>query len=220
MLAASYQARYRAAVRMRQWVVLGALVVAIAGLLYAAVRRPFPSDRTPEGAYLRIAQAVAKDDPRATFAYLEDEAQWASFTIRDMRRRARDRIAASYPEPERTELLARHADVAAADDGSDAFALLYRQRGWSKRLRKDLSGVARVESEGERASVVTVHDTRWPFRRRKNGIWGLTIYTAELLAESEKATRDLAVVTSAADDYDRARAPERHGVRAADASAP
>lgn len=184
----------------------------MAVLLYAAVRRPFPSDRTPEGAYLRVAQAVAKDDPRAAFAYLEDEAQWAAFTIRDMRKRARDRITASYPEADRKELLARHAEIAAAEDGSDAFALLYRQRGWSKRLRKDLSGVEKVETEGERASVVTVQGTRWPFRRRKNGIWGLTIYTAELLAESEKATRDLAVVTAAADDYDRARSAGGSGI--------
>ncbi len=197
---------------MRHRALVGGLLLAVLVLLYATLRRPFPSDQTPEGAYLRIAKAVAKDDPRAAFAYLEDEAQWASFTVRDMRRRARERIAASYPEPERTELLARHAEIAAAEDGSDAFALLYRQRGWAKRLRKDLSGVERVESEGERASVVTVQGTRWPFRRRKNGIWGLTIYTAELLAESEKATRDLAVVTSAADDYDRAGSAGGSGI--------
>lgn len=180
------------------------------GGLHLLFRRPFPSDQTPEGAYLRIAQAMAKDEPRQLFAYLEDEAQWASFTIRDMRRRARDRIATSYPEPERGTLLAQHGKVAAAEDGSDAFSVLFVQRGWARRLRKDLSGVQRVETDGDRASVVTVQGTRWPFRRRKNGIWGLTIFSAELLAESEKATRDLDVVNAAADDHDRARAPERH----------
>lgn len=194
----------------RQWLGLAGAIAFLALALYAAVRHPFPSDQTPEGAYLRIAKAVAKDDPRAMFAYLEDEAQWASFTTRDMRKRAHDRIAASYPEPERSQLLAQHAAVAGAPDGSDAFALLYAQRGWAKRLRKDLSGIAKVETEGDRASVVTVRGTRWPFRKRKNGIWGLTVYTAELVAESEKATRDLAVVTAAADDYDRARTPQRH----------
>jgi hypothetical protein len=40
---------------------------------------------------------------------------------------------------------------------------------------------------------------------RDNGIWGLTIFTADLLAEAERATRDLAVVEKAAADYDRAR---------------
>jgi hypothetical protein len=189
----------------RQWLGLAATAGLGWGGLHLAFRRPFASDQTPEGAYLRIAQAMAKDDPKQVFAYLEDEAQWASYTIRDMRRRARDRIVASYPEPQRAELLAQYEAIAEAPDGSDVFVALLVQRGWGKRLRKDLSGVERVEASGDRASVVTVRGTRWPFRRRKNGIWGLTVFSAELLAESEKVTRDLDVVTSAADDYDRAR---------------
>jgi hypothetical protein len=154
---------------------------------------------------MRVARSVSQDDPRGFFAYLETEAQWACFTIHDMRAKASQRIKASYPEPQRSSMLAQYKSAAEAADGSDVFALLYRERGWARRLRKDLSGVARVESEGDRASVVTVQGTRYPFRRRDNGIWGLTIFTAELLADAEKATRDLAVVSAAADDYDRAR---------------
>jgi hypothetical protein len=67
----------------------------------------------------------------------------------------------------------------------------------------------KVDTEGDRASVVTAQGTRYPFRRRENGIWGLTIFTAELLADAEKATRDLAVVSAAADDYDRVRATRK-----------
>lgn len=182
------------------------LAVALVSLgLFAAIHRPFPSDRTPEGAYMRVARSVGEDDPRGFFAYLETEAQWACFTIHDMRAKASKRIAESYPEPQRTELLVQYRPAADAHDGSDVFALLYRDRGWARRLRKDLSGAAKVDTEGERASVVTTRGTRWPFRRRDNGIWGLTIFTAELLADAEKATRDLAVVSAAADDYDRAR---------------
>lgn len=182
------------------------LAVALVPLvLFAAIHRPFPSDRTPEGAYMRVARSVGEDDPRGFFAYLETEAQWACFTIHDMRAKASKRIAESYPEPQRSELLVQYRQAADAKDGSDMFALLYRERGWARRLRKDLSGVVKVDTEGERASVVTAQGSRWPFRRRDNGIWGLTIFTAELLADAEKATRDLAVVSAAADDYDRAR---------------
>ncbi len=186
-------------------ITLIAAVVLVPILALALVRRPFPSDRTPEGAYMRVARSVSQDDPRAFFAYLETEAQWACFTIRDMRATASKRIAASYPEPRRSEMLAQYKSATDATDGSDVFAILYRERGWSRRLRKDLSGVANVETEGERASVVTAQGTRWPFRRRENGIWGLTIFTAELVADAEKATRDLSVVNAAADDYDRVR---------------
>jgi hypothetical protein len=176
-------------------------------LLRKHFRKPFPSDTTPIGAYLRIAQAVTQDNPKAFFAYLETEAQWACYTLRDARKEARERILASYPEPKRTELGAAYADIAQAADGSDVFALLYQTRQWSRRLRRDLSGASREEfdEKGERASVVTVRGTRWPFRKRDNGIWGLTIFTAELLAEAEKATRDKAIVLAAAADYEKLR---------------
>jgi hypothetical protein len=182
-----------------------AVVVAVTGLVVAAIFRPFPPDKTPAGAYMRIAKSVGVDDPRGFFAYLETEAQWACYTIRDMRAQASARVAASYPEPQRTELLAQYAPIAQAGDGSDVFAMYYEDRGWSRRLRKDLSGVAQVEIDGDRASVVTARGARWPFRRRDNGIWGITVFTAELVAEAERATNDLAVVSAAADDYDRVR---------------
>ena len=85
------------------------------------------------------------------------------------------------------------------------FALLAATRGWIARLERDLSGVASVEIAGERATVVTARGTRYPFRRRENGIWGLTLFTAELAAEAERAARDLDVVEHAAADYDRVR---------------
>ncbi len=180
-------------------------MIMVPAVLWALLHKPFPSDHTPEGAYARIAKSVAEDDPRSFFAYLEQEGQWASFTIRDMRAKASARIEASYPEPRRSELLAQYRAVATAKDGADVFAILYRERGWDKRLRKDMSGAVGVDEQGDRASVVTARGTRWPFRRRDNGIWGITVFTAELVAESEKATRDLAVVSAAADDYDRAK---------------
>lgn len=62
-----------------------------------------------------------------------------------------------------------------------------------------------MDVKGERATVVTGRGTRYAFRRRENGIWGLTLFTAELQAEAERATRDLEVVDRAARDYDGAR---------------
>ncbi|MBN9167438.1 MAG: hypothetical protein BGO98_32850 [Myxococcales bacterium 68-20] len=192
----------------RRKILLGvAGTMLVTGAAFAALYRPYPSDRTPEGAYMRVARGVTSDNPSVFFAYLETEAQWACYTIRDMRRKARERVMASYPEPQRSELTAAYAPFADAPDGSDVFAHLYRTKQWSRRLRKDMSGSVRVETDakGERASVVTVQGTRWPFRKRDNGIWGLTVFTAELLAEAEKATRDLDVVEAAAADYDRIR---------------
>jgi len=165
--------------------------------------KPFPPDTTPEGAYMRIAKNVVDERPEREFAYLETEAQWACYTIRDMRKQAESRILKSYPEREKADALAAIHEEAAAADGSDIYALYARRNGFHNRLRRDLSGVAHVEIVGDRATVETARGTRYPFRKRENGIWGITLFTAELLAAAQRATRDLAMVNAAGDDYDR-----------------
>jgi hypothetical protein len=185
-----------------------ALALGVACIVWTGGRiinhRPFPSETTPEGAYARIALAVAERRPKDAFAYLETEAQWAAYTIGDARKKACDRVRASYPADQRAALLDRWKDEAQAPDGPDVFARLAALRGWTARLDRDLSGPAHVEIQGERATVVTARGTRYAFRRRENGIWGLTLFTAELEAEAERASRDLEEVDRAASDYDRA----------------
>jgi hypothetical protein len=165
----------------------------------------YPSDRTPEGAYYRVAIAVNRGEPTQFFAYLETPAQHACYTIRDYRRKARARVLAAYPEPERSAMAARHEAEANAPDGADVFALYARRLGWVNRLRKDLSGISKIERKGERATLETVRGTRYPFRLRpENGIWGLTLFTATLAEEAERAARDYALIERAASDYERA----------------
>src|SRR3982750_244232 len=148
--------------------ILGGLATALISVLVWA-HVSFPSDRTPEGAYLRIVIAVNRGRAEDFFAYTETRAQHACYTIRDYRRKARERGKASFPEPERARLLAEYADEATAADGADIFAIYAKQYGWMNRLRRDMSGIARVERSGERATVETAHGTRYPFRRRENG---------------------------------------------------
>lgn len=193
----------------KKLIFLALVITALVGIGGAVFSRPFPSDHTPEGAYLRIAKAVADENPSAIFAYLETDAQWACYTIKDSRAKARARVLASYPEPQKHELATAYGPEADAPDGADIFVMQAKKRGWLGRLRKDLSGVMRVETEGERASVVTSRGTRYPFRVRENGIWGLTIFTGDLVAESERASRDLLVIEAAAADYARASAGPR-----------
>lgn len=167
-------------------------------------RAAFPADTVPEGAYARIVLAVTEGHPRDCFAYLETKAQWACYTIRDYRAKAAARIAAAYPEPEKTAALAAYRREATAAEGADVWLALAESRGFLARMRKDLSGSKDVDVAGERATVETARGTRYTFRRRDNGIWGLTLFTAELLAESEKAARDFDLVNRAAEDYERA----------------
>ena len=180
----------------------GLVLVLLGSLVWAHLA--FPSDRTPQGAYLRVVIAVNRGRAEDFFAYTETRAQHACYTIRDYRKKTRERVLQSFPEPERSRLAAQYAEEAAAPDGADVLAIYARQNGWMNRLRKDMSGIARVEEQGERATVQTAHGTRYPFRRRDNGIWGLTLFTATLSAEAEKAARDLALIEKSASDYEHA----------------
>lgn len=191
--------------RLRSVALVLALALAAAGvgrIIYAYAS--FPSDRTPEGAYLRVAIAVNRGRAEDFFAYIETRAQHAAYTIRDFRKKARERVLSAYPEPERSRLEREYAAEASAPDGADVFALYAKRFGWMARLRRDLSGIRRVEISGDRATVETVRGTRYPFRRRENGIWGLTLFTPVLDAEAERAARDFSVIDKAAADYARA----------------
>src|SRR5262245_38969062 len=139
----------------------GATAVLLAGVGWWKFVR-FPPDSTPEGAYLRIAFNVSRGDVKACFAYLEERAQHAAYTLRDYRRKAAVRIAESYPEPERARLLEAYRPHATAADGADVWADLATRRGWTARLRRDLSGISKIEKTGERATIETVHGTRYP----------------------------------------------------------
>ncbi|HTN89098.1 MAG TPA: hypothetical protein VL242_35715 [Sorangium sp.] len=188
----------------RRTVIALGVTAAACGLTgFTVVRQP--KDTTPEGVYLRIASAIGRGDVRATFAALDDQAQHACHAIHDHRQEASDRIQGSYPEPERSKLLALYRAHAEAQDGADVWVEMSTRLGWIARLRRDLSGVARVEVDGDRAVVETARGARYLFRRRDGGLWGLSVFTAELLAEAERAARDGDVVERAALDYDRAR---------------
>lgn len=191
--------------RRRLLALVGGGVVAVPLVWFGVAWLRYPSDRTPEGAYLRIMSAVNRGKPEEFFAYLETPAQHACYTMRTYRKQARERVLQAYPEPERTRIAEAYRAEAEAADGADVFALYAQRHGWLDRLRKDMSGVAKVEINGERATVETVKGTRYPFRRRDNGIWGLTLFTATLHAEGEKAARDAALIEQAAKDYERVK---------------
>jgi hypothetical protein len=182
------------------------LILGAIALLGVAWPRPrFPSDQTPEGAYLRIALAINRSEAQDFFAYLETPAQHACFSIGQYRRQSKERIEQAFPEAERKRALEALEPFALHPDGPDVFAAYAEREAWISRLRRDLSGVDRVEIDQQRATVQTVRGTRYPFRRRDNGIWGITLFTPLLVSEAERAARDFELIDAAARDYEHAR---------------
>src|SRR5262245_47229361 len=104
--------------RRRALAVGASAVAALGGVFVWRKFVQFPPDTTPEGVYLRIAYNLSRGDGIACFPYLEDQAQHAAYSIRDYRKKASERINATYPEPERTKLLAEYKAHAEAPDGA------------------------------------------------------------------------------------------------------
>ena len=156
------------------------------------------------------ASVIAVNRGRAEdfFAYTETRAQHACYTIRDYRKKTRDRVLASFPEPERSKLAAEYAEEAAAPDGADVLAIYARAQ------RLDESAATRhvrhrqSRIQGERATVETARGTRYPFRRRDNGIWGLTLFTAALTLKPRRRRATSNLIEKAASDYERAAKAE------------
>jgi hypothetical protein len=164
----------------------------------------FPSDHTPEGAYLRVVRAVNETQPATFFAYTEEAAQHACYSMRDYRKQSLELVQSHFPEQRRRELEEKYGPIARSKDGADVFALLAEDFGWLDQLRRDMSGILRVDISGPRATVQTVKGTRYAFRRRPNGIWGMTAFTPTLVEEAERAARDFKQLQKAALDYRRA----------------
>lgn len=195
----------------RQKTVLLSVIIGLPLAWYVWAWVSYPSDRTVEGAYLRVMSAVNQGEPKGFFAYTETSAQHACYTIKKYRKRAYERVLSAYPEKERARLAEKYKAQALAADGADVFAYYAKREGWLDRLRRDMSGIEKIEIAGERASLQTVKGTRYPFRLRDNGIWGLTLFTPALVAEAERAARDYELIDKAAKDYERAKAASPAG---------
>jgi hypothetical protein len=186
-----------------------ALAVLAAAALFAAVYvRRYPADTTPEGAYLRLAKHLELGQPELAFSYLEVDARDASYVMARARTDALAQVHSSFPAEEARAFAESYAALATGDDGPKAFARYAEPRGWLRRLAKDVSPIDHVESDGERATVVTRKGTRYPFHRDRDGRYGLTSFTAELVAQAKQATRDREVVARSAADYERRRSGE------------
>lgn len=192
----------------RSWLFAALAVFAIVVGYFVQRAVAFPADTIPEGAYLRVVLAVTNEKPEDFFAYIEERADHAAFTIGNYRKKSLARARATFPKDALAPLEKEHGAIAAAKDGREVFGIIARREGWVEQLRRDTSGVAQVEIQGERATVVTVRGTRYAFRRRPGGIWGMTAFSAALEAEAERAARDSEMIEAAAADYEKVRAVE------------
>ena len=189
--------------RWFQWSLGAVLAAPLAAVVYSFAT--FPSDRTPAGAYLRIVKSVNQGRPEDFFAYTEEAAQHACFTIADYRKQLIEVASHDFPKKKFAELQNDYGEFAEAQGGAEVFALMVHREGWLAQMRQDMSGIKAVEEQGPRATITTSKGTRYSLRKRPGGIWGLTAFTPTLVSEAERAARDLEQVQRAAADFARAK---------------
>ncbi len=183
-------------------------MLAVGALLAAVYVRRYPEKTTPEGAYLRLAKHLELGEPELAFSYLEVDARDAAYVMAKARTEALARVRATFPAEEARAFSESYGALATGDDGPRAFARYAEPRGWLRRLAKDVSPIDHIEADGDRATVVTRKGTRYPFHRDRDGRYGLTSFTAELVAQANHAVRDREVIERSAVDYERKRASE------------
>jgi hypothetical protein len=164
--------------------------------------QPFPSDQTPEGAYARVTLAI--NDRRWTdiFPYLDDRSQWALHTIARERRVSRETVV-QFPPDVRAGFETILADATTQNEGAEVFVAMAFKHHWLEDLARDLSKIDHIEGSGDTRLLVTAHGARYPFVRRKGGIWGLATWRETFEQEAERATRDRARIEKARDDLSR-----------------
>lgn len=157
-----------------------------------------------EGAIAEMARHVENEDAEKMFRLIDPRSRHAMASIVADRRRARELVTASYPEPEKRAALASLGDAAEARDAAGLFA----RRCPAACLREigaRLGAPTATRKVGDETIVTT---TRGELRLRGGGAdwYGLVWNTEALFDERERANRDLAMITENAATYDRRRA--------------
>ena len=168
-----------------------ALAALLLGVAFASVDRAWRASRPPtrRRAPTCASPWTGTGDARTASPTSRIEAQHAGYSIRDYRKRASDRVAAAYPEPERTRLLEAYSAHATRPTAPTCGSTWPSSAAGSAAC----AAISRASPRWRRAASAPPsrpRGTRYGFRRRENGIWGLTLFTAELAAEAERAARD------------------------------
>ena len=102
-------------------------------------------------------------------------------------------------------LLGGSGDVVVLRYQEGSASTMNREQGFLDAVKKATGLKVLSENRYAGATVETARGTRYGFRRRDNGLWGLTLFTADLTAEAERAARDWDIVERAAKDYERGK---------------
>lgn len=190
---------------------------ALCGLVFASVLTPLaggcggaPDPRTIEGVTAYAMQALEHGDAARLFRVVDARSRHAMISIVADRHAARDAIRARYPASEQASALALLGDAAEARDAADLFARRCLEPCLGA-FQDALGAPTETHPDGDELVVRTTRDAEVRlYRKRESDWWGLVWRTRELVAERDRANRDLAVILENAATYERRRALEAH----------
>lgn len=167
-----------------------------------------PDPRTVRGAIAAAAAAIEERDPARLFRLVDQRARHAMASIVTDRQEAKRLIAAQYPEEERAAALTALGDAANASSATELFALRCGEPCMTG-LGAQLGAPQAEERTGDEVVVTTARGGTLHMHAGKDGHFGLVWNTPELVAERDRASRELLQIKENAAVYERRRTLEQ-----------
>lgn len=164
-----------------------------------------PDPRSARGAIDGAAQAIEAQDGEALYRLIDERGRHALGGIVKARKQARERIEADYPRAEQASAIAALGDGATAENAAQLFAARCEAACMAK-IGNLLAAPAREEKTAEGVTVHTVRETEIPMYVGKDTWYGIRWNTEALMAERDRASRELRQIEDNADLYRKQRA--------------
>lgn len=167
-----------------------------------------PDPRSARGAIDAAAQAIEAQDGEALYRLIDERGRHALGGIIKARQQAKERIEADYPQAEQAAAIAALGDGAEAESAAQLFAARCLAPCMAE-IGGLLAAPAREEETPEGVIIHTVRGTEIPMYVGKDTWYGIRWNTETLMAERDRASRELRQIEDNADLYRKQRALSR-----------
>ena len=163
-----------------------------------------PDPRNIRGAIEAAMADIAADEGEQLYLHIDERARHALGGIVVARHKAKKVIESSYPPSERAAALSALGDGAIARNAAALFAMRC-PRACMKEMERNLGAPAEQKFEGNDVIVRTVRGTTTELHLGSDTWYGVVWHTAELMAERDRAARELTQIEENAALYRKQR---------------
>ena len=171
--------------------------------------------RNIRGAIEAAMADIAAGEGEQLYLHIDERARHALGGIIVARHKAKQLIEDDYPASERASALAALGDGAIAKNAATLFAMRCKQK-CMKEMERNLGAPIEQKVDGSDVLIRTARGTSATLHLGGDTWYGLVWHTDELMAERDRAARELEQIAENAALYRRQRSLENARMRSAD----